>query len=220
MSETSFKRLKFTRYIHFAISVTFLGPIFIKVTHDNWCPKQLSKSSSLLYVQFAISLTFLRSIFRKITENKRSSDSLIVDFLKIACRYFFLCLYKAESQYKVINFVCNGIPLHGWYLTACVLGAFRAYSDFARITGENTKAKLFICTLFIQLQAPYSACFYYKNRTSWQVMCWLYLLSVIRVCCYYYYFFKYTENRNVPIFWHLTSDDFDLGMWPLISLTY
>ena len=142
MSETSFKRLKFTRYIHFAISVTFLGPIFIKVTHDNWCPKQLSKSSSLLwYVQFAISLTFLRSIFRKITENKRSSDSLIVDFLKIACRYFFLCLYKAESQYNVINFLCNGIPLHGWYLTACVLGAFRALLRFCANHGRKYQSE-------------------------------------------------------------------------------
>ena len=82
-------------YIHFAISLTLLRPKFIKIAHDNWCPKQLSKSSSLLwYVQFAISLTFLRSIFMKITKNKRSSDSLVVDFLKIARRYFFFALIK------------------------------------------------------------------------------------------------------------------------------
>ena len=62
---------------------------------------------SITYVQFTISLTFLRSIFIKITANKRSSDSLVVDFLKIARQHFFLCLYK------VINFVCSGIWLHG-----------------------------------------------------------------------------------------------------------
>ena len=91
MSETSFKRLKFTRYIRYEISLTFLRPIFIKIAHDNWCPKQLSKSSSLLwYVQFAISLTFLRSIFMKITENINVLPTVVVDFLiKIARRYFF-----------------------------------------------------------------------------------------------------------------------------------
>ena len=45
----------------------------------------------------------------KIKENKRSFDSLVVDLLKIARLFFFffLCLYK------VINFVCSVIRLHG-----------------------------------------------------------------------------------------------------------
>ena len=71
MSETSFQKLKFTRY-----------------------------------VQFAISLTFLRSIFMKITENKCSSDSLVLNFLKIARQYFFSLAYVKLLTLSAMGYGC------------------------------------------------------------------------------------------------------------------
>ena len=57
-----------------------------------------------------------------ITENKRSSDSIVVDFLKIARRYIFFFAYIKLLILFAVRYGCM-VDI----LTACVLGAFRAY---------------------------------------------------------------------------------------------
>ena len=54
----------------------------MKITHNNWC---ISSEAQVYFINSVHN--FL--IFMKIMESKRSSDSLVMDFLKIVHQDFF-----------------------------------------------------------------------------------------------------------------------------------